>query len=370
MSISNVPKKYESSANDFSRFNLLSNGGFTGFSNTYKYVKNTNLSFGSVVNLPTDYIDKRQYQAVSFSMQPATEPGSENKLGFWDVYGVKGSVEVAPKDSATGNVIPARDGGNYVRVVLNEKGSIFFDQDYADVAPLRGHPVMVAYSAAAAKGNVTLEMSLLDGDDVVFVQRNESSTFGVNSRVVREAQIPSTTTSLRFRLKLTGLVGSSCLISSVTSVLGPAGNTLPFVPSIEDTVVPAGTVILMEGDSCPPGYQDATAGVPAMVLGTSGQHVWADEAGQAVTTLGSDTHDHNPNGAVDATLPSSNQLHDTPDFIPEDSRATVRTPLFGSLPQFPGEKPAEVLGVAHTHKLRTQMGCVPPSFPVRICIKL
>jgi len=371
MGIADIPDKYEATANDFARYNLLNNGGFDSFPGTTALVENVNPAFSGGTTTPKrTFIDQKQYRFTSFSFAPAEEAGLENRVGSWDVYGVKGSVEVAPTDASTGFSVFARDGGNFARVTFSAAGSIYFEQDFSDLAKLRGQPIMLAYSGAAGKNNVTINMRLLDGEEEVFSTRDESSTFGQNRRIVRQVDIPATAASLKFQLELVGTVGSRCSISSITSVLGPTGNTLPFVPSICDVTVPSGLVILFEGDACPPGFRDAMNGAEAMLLGVNGEHAIPDADGQAQVLVGNDEHDHNPEGPPDAFGDASSVLHETPIPIPFGSQAFVRTPLFGTLPQFPGEQPAEVLGTRHTHKLTTKMTSVPPSFPVRACIKL
>lgn len=370
MSNADIPGQFSAPANSFARFNLLNNGGFTAFPTQREFVPNTdsNVGLGSNAAIYT-LIDRRQYEPVSFSFAPAAEAGQENQLGSWDVYGVSASLEVAPKDATTEQPIIAPDGGNLLRINFSEKGSVFLEQQVEDIPALRGQLLTLAYSGRAFKGNVTIYARLLSGDEVLLEDRSDTSTFGGNRRTVRQVLVPVEVTTLRFQIELVGTVGAVCGLSSVVALLGPAGSSVAFVPSIADLVVPSGTVIMLVGDACPPGYQRADGGQEALLLGVTGQHALL-EAGQTIGLIGKDEHDHNPNGALDTLSDPIDATHQTDAPIPFDSQDVVHTPLFGSEAQFPGEKSADILGVAHTHSLNTKMVCVPPSFPVRICIKL
>lgn len=366
MTVSDVAKDYLAVARSDGRVNLLHNGDFTRYEQSLKLYQD----IGEQRNGLYDLVDERLYFPVSKSFSIASEAGKENVIGHWDIWGVSGSIEIAPVDTTTGAVIPSFDGGNLIRVSFIDNGTINLDQDIADIAAIRGKRLSFAFSGRKFSKDVTIRLILLDQDEEIYSKSFSTTTFGKYRRVFDSVIAPSTLSSLKVRLALDGLVGASVGLSGLTAILGPTGPTIPYVPSIGDITIPSGTVILWGGDVCPSGYKVVNEGTDRMALTTGGPAYFRNTDGTVFLSGGQDSHDHDPNGAVDGLDEPSTAKHTTKTPIPNSAQATIHGIKFGEQPTFPGEKPVKALGIKHSHKLATKMNSAPPTFPMKFCVKL
>ena len=371
MALPDVPKLHILSANDRSRLNLLHNGGFTAYPAGLGVVQDTSaVRAGGLSVQRYDLVDKRLYQAVSASFQVPSEAGGESLLGHWDLYGGVGAVEIAPIDASTGRVITPAGGGNLARFSFTASGAITIAQVVTDPAPLRGQSISVAYTGRSFDYTVVVKAQVWVDEVLLGESIQQSQTFGVRRRVQFDTQIPNTAKTIEVRVVLTAGPGCAVGLSGITAILGPTGPNTAYVPSVVDITIPSGTVILWEGDACPAGYSELPGSDPRRPLFTGGRANSVTAGAKARSTGGQDTHDHHPDGPEDCLEEPLTSLHDTDTPIPFESQTSIHGVEYGTQDQYPGEKPVEALGVAHTHHLKTAMTAVPPCFPVRYCVKI
>jgi hypothetical protein len=355
------PTRHNVTAHESSRVNLINNGAFTAYAAGLDQILDT-------VRNQYEVVDRKQYEDVSFSFDPPDAPGNENALGYWDVYGSASGVDVAPT-AANGTVYTSYDGGNVVRVQFLSTGSVFFDQTIQNIAGLRGEKMSIAISGYSFLGAVQVALVVLaDGVELGRLAAL-SASFGAYRRFGKTLSIPHTTKKLDLRIELKGSAGSSVGLSGVTVLQGASGDINRFVPSIADTAMPANTVILFEGDSCPQGYRDVSPVDSVMGIVTSG-HASIMGANAFTPFGGSDTHDHNPDSSTSALVETSADTHATDSPLPNSGTGQFNTKLFTSATKAPNEIPITIAGIDHSHELTSSMESIPPSFPMKFCRKL
>lgn len=175
-------------------------------------------------------------------------------LGKWRVSGVGGTVEISPS-APDGTPYPSYDGGNLLRVGFTERGAIELTQTIDDVKPLRGRVVTAAYSGRRFAGRVKVELLVrFDGEerllDVAY-----STQFGEYVRRVATTTAPLNVGRVEFALRLTGEIGDTIGLSGAAFALGDYRFDLPYRESAAETAIPAGSVVMTVGASCPPGYR-------------------------------------------------------------------------------------------------------------------
>lgn len=380
----NVARSYLSVANDQNNTNWLSNGGFVDYPAGLGLYEDLSadrravpadagdIAIDGLRNF--DLVDAKLYQTVNYSFISASSPGLDNVLGYWDIYGTAASVEVAPVTS-TGSVITSLDGGNLIRLSFPEAGTVTFDQELSDLKPFVGEQATFAISGRAFNKNVTVTMSLIADDEVVGSKIGQSQTFGDYKRLVNAVTVPITAKKVVYRLEIKGTKGASVGLSGAALFLGPVGPVARFTPSFTDVMLPAGTTIMVEGDTCPAGFRETSFSQDAMAMLTTGQATL--RGSELVVASGQDIHDHNPNAALDALTESpSAERHLSSLLLPLSEQTNMHGIPFGQDVglaggnQFPNAKPSVVLGIEHTHLLSSHMVSLPPTFALRFCTKI
>ena len=175
-------------------------------------------------------------------------------LGRWRVSGVGGTLETAPVDAA-GVPYPSYDGGNLLRIAFTERGTIELAQALDDVKPLRGRTLTAAFSGRKFVGRVRLDLLLrVDGVEVPLLTAY-STQCGDYSRHVATAPIGLNAAAVEFVLRATGEAGDAVGLSGAACALGDYRFDLPYRESDAERALPRGTVVLMTGAACPPGYR-------------------------------------------------------------------------------------------------------------------
>lgn len=347
------PKEINLLAGSGSRTNLVNNGDFTGYNAGLKLVQNTGFSLDAHPQL----IDERQYRAVPYSFSTPSEAGTPY-LGYWDIYGAAGSVDVAPDGRE------AYDGGNYAVFSFLEGGSITIEQDLAAPLSIADAVITASIGGISGEGAVGVNLELMKRGASPFVAGTTSTitgewesvaatyvastSFGAHRRVHVSATMPAAQ-AYRLRITLVGHAGASVGLSGITVAHGGPGR---YVKSVADTALPSNTVILHEGPSCPPGFLEVASG--RNVLLTTGHPMRS--GGDYTADGGSDTHTHSIDGAPVSSGPANT--------------TTASVKLFSEVSKHPGEKPVKVLSAAHEHELDTEMTSIPPSFGLLVCRKL
>lgn len=345
-------------------YNLLNNGGFTQYTGRYAFVTNT-----ASDRTPEAFekVDASLYGPVRVGF-PLTD---DQNLGFWRFTGPQARGLVSPTDER-GDTRTSRDGGNLLKIQFLEDGELLMEQELLDPRRFEGVDISAAFTGVFLKGEPLVE-GVFVVDDVEFTVFSVSAAaFGDYRRVGGYFTCPEQAEKVVFRLKITGQVGEEFCMGGVSALLGYRIQSVPFVSSFIDRAVPSGVTYMVAGEACPPGYYQVEDGRMALVSGTTpAQRI----EGQFVDQLGQDRHDHNP---------------DTPNTLAEPSTALIETfsPLGASDAQlvhgvpfhqwpsniqfnpFPDEIAVTVLGERHTHRVNTEMECLPPTFPVRFCKKL
>jgi hypothetical protein len=219
-------------------------------------------------------------------------------------------------------------------------------------------------------GNPLLRMGLVIDGEFREALSAAVVSFGEYRRITGSVSVEKAE-SIVFRLEIQGCASDEVAISGICMKLGETAPPMRFVSSLVDRALPSGVTFMFEGDSCPPGFEDLEDNRMALVSGTK---AFQSVGGDYVNMLGSDTHDHTPetNGLDPASTDSI--ITETP--LKAIETAIIRAVPFNDYPStvpfqpYPGEQPVTVLGVNHSHRIRTNMTAVPPSFPVRLCKKL
>jgi hypothetical protein len=374
MALPDVPKQHLLLAGSRSRLNLVHNGGFTAYPGGLGVVEDT-LAMrkgGSIAAAVTrrDLIDRRLYQPVSASFAIPADAGGESILGHWDVFGGPGAVEIAPIDSVSGRVLPAVGGGNVARISFTGAGTITLSQLITDPAPLRSQALSLSYTGRSFAGQVVIDMIVLaDGQELARLAQ-QSNTFGAYRRPQLSVSVPGTAEVIEVRLELAAGPGASVGLSGIAAFLGATGPVAPYTPSLVDLVIPSGTVVMWEGETCPAGYRSVPGSDGLQALLTGGPANFMSEDGEASFAGGQDEHDRNPAGAADTLEVPLSTDHDTDVPLPFEAQTSIHGVEFGTQSQYPGEKPVRALGVSHTHKIKSRMSAVPPCFPIRYCVKI
>ena len=345
-------------------YNLLNNGGFTQYTGRHAFVENT-----AADRTPesAEKVDASLYGPVRIGF-PLTD-GQD--LGFWRFAGPKARGLVSPTDER-GDTRTSRDGGNLLKIQFLEGGELLMEQELLDTRRFEGVDISAAFTGVFLKGEPLIE-GIFVVDDVEFpIFSVSAAAFGDYRRVGGHFTCPDQAQKVVFRLKITGQVGEEFCIGGVSALLGYRIQSAPFVSSFIDRAVPSGVTYMVTGEACPPGYYQVEDGRMALVSGTTpAQRV----NGQFVTQLGLDRHDHNPDTPNTLTEPSSALINT---FVPlgaGDAQLVHGAP-FQQWPAsiqfnpFPDEVAVTVLGERHSHRINTEMDCLPPTFPVRFCKKL
>lgn len=195
---------------------------------------------------------------------PSTRP-VESDLGAWVTWGSSSILEVVSP-----SVAPSPDGGNTVRLILGATGEVNLAQKITDLRPLAGQTISLAFSASAGQGRVKVSpVATINGTETV-LGTFYSRSFGFSSRVVRTVELPSGLSSLEVGLKFEGPVDTSLQFSALQLSLGNYRPQLPFSESPLDSVIPRGTILMVNGTTCPSGYRelpDSEGRIPYGFLG-------------------------------------------------------------------------------------------------------
>lgn len=340
-------------------FNLINNGGFTSYGRRWLAVPNT-ANFRS--DWAVDNLDMGLYARLGASFR-----SEDNQLSGWDAQGVRGVFVTAPR-SDEGYEITTPDPGNVLQVSLLEDGDLYLSQEIVDVKRLYGADISVSLGGVFISGKPELALELVVDGEVSTLLEVFASTFGDYRRVGGYASFPDKVTEARVRLRITGCAGDGLGISGVMVSLGPQTANTQFSSSLLDRVVPAGTVYMVVGDTCPSGYVEI--GKAGDMVITSGTKAFQSMRGEYVRALGQSEHSHHPED-------------DDPLSEPTQDTITTKVPLTsGVVPvsavqfgdyvpysPYPNELPDVVLGASHTHTVQSKMPSAPPTFPVKYCGK-
>lgn len=345
--------------------NLLSNGGFTQYSERWRVLENTSTDR---VAGSADVVDLDQYRMGQVGFI-STE---SNHLGMWDISGVRCGLTVAPT-RLDGTTITSNDGGNVLKLSFMENGEFVLTQTLHDVKRFNNVALSVACSGIAIEGSPIVRLTVeVNGEDID-VAVASSNAFGTYRRFGDYITLPAVVTSLKIKIKLVGCFGEEVCLSGVCAVLGHKTKVIPFSSSLIDRACPSGIVFMVAGDVCPSGYRDHMPN-PAMAL-VSGTKATQRFTHEYVQSVGFDEHDHSSTRVDNIRPPVNTTVETTKPIVPSATRLAFgadfhRYPTDIPFMPYPGELPVTLLGPNHSHKLRSRMTHIPPTFPVKFCIKL
>jgi len=374
-----IHKNYRALASDRSAVNWINNGGFTSFDRKLRLLPNNSVDrINPAIGRPAyDLVDPDLYKRSFYSFAIPSTAGTQF-LGYWDVYGVAGSIAINPSDRA-GNVLTSYDGGNLITINGSVGGSITLDQKIDYYQPLAGQDVTISVSGKKLIGAVKVEFILADSSDMHTFDVS-SQFFGNYRRFSKSFKLKNDLSSLTFRVRASGSGSWSIGLSGLSLTLG-ANSVVPFTHSIADLAIPKGTVFMFTGDSCPTGFVTVADQRMAVVRGAPNFHVTQDALGAAVPGMefGQDEHDHvETDGQVDGLFEPSDLRTPTAEEMPRDASRWIHGVPYrdavvwanGGVDTFPDEDATAALGTTHGHTLITKMSSIPPTFKVRFCEKL
>lgn len=350
----------KASANKTSVPNAINNGGFTAFKIALESHKRDSLY---------DVIDPRLYRRVSTSFNIPTAAGTENFLGYWDIFGVASSVVVNPI-TFLGDSVLSPDGGNVIEMRLSQTGKVQMAQAFPSVAALRNRSISVTLSTRKGVGSLKLSAYIKTDTTTLPLISTQTSATSTFRRFNGTTLVPFNTKTAELVIEFSGSSGASAYLAAVAVAFDASGAPVPFTPSTSDIAVPSGTVFLFTGTGVVPGFQDITEGQNCLICLVPGTGAIVASDGSIVSVAGSDTHDHDPARTQDTLEENKAAAHFTDSIVPEEDQVSVHTDIYGTVQKYPKEQPVTVLGINHTHKLDSSMTSIPPSFPVRILKKI
>ena len=123
-----------------------------------------------------------------------------------------------------------------------------------------------AYSAYRIDGEVKLETSIDFGTEELSGVPYFSSNVGQYRRITHEVEeCPFGLNKIVLRLTISGDRGESVGISGMSFALGAFSLSLPYSESLGDFLLPRGSVILWEGESCPSGFREVAGAEDAFL---------------------------------------------------------------------------------------------------------
>lgn len=181
-------------------------------------------------------------------------------LANWTISGSEdgcGSIDLDPLNPRTGIRHRSFDSGKFARVSFFKKATITLEQEVEVINQFRGVPATTAFSAYRIDGEVKLDTEIDFGSETINGIPFFSSNVGAYRRITHEVEAcPLGLTKIILRLKISGDRGESVGISGLSFALGAYALSLPYSEAAGDVLLPRGTVILWEGDSCPPGFRE------------------------------------------------------------------------------------------------------------------
>lgn len=369
---SDVHKIYRTVADEGSSVNWLDNGNFAGYDRTLRAVLDNSSARASVAPV-YDFIDANLYRKEVHAFDIGTTKPTENTIGSWYIYGVPGAVVLNPVDLGSGTTIPSFDGGCLAKIEAEKSGSITMEQPIDYYTPLLGQDMTLAISVRKFSGQVKVEMFLcVDGFDTNGLT-TQSQFAGTYRRYTKAVHVPLDTKTLSVKIKLSGLGSWSVGVSGASMIMS-ACTSVPYTESLADVVIPKGTTILFQGESCPSGYLSiADDGRYALISsGTAGIIENTDAGPKLTTEAGSDKHDH-ADSTIDCLEEPKTVEFETAAPIPEDCTSyELGMPYHHSTIDswYPHSKPTAALSVNHTHKIKAVMDAAPKALKVKFCKKL
>lgn len=196
--------------------------------------------------ITTTNIIVQQLPVPGFSIESQPEP--ENTLAFWDVGGASGRASFNEDRESP-------DGGNLLRVVFNEDGTITLSQSIESFNKFRGKPITLAVSGGTAERSVKVTMMVDTGGETLESRPFFSEYFGFYSRLIDVLEVPLDISKFEVTIKLEGREGASVDLSGAVLAIGAYSGDLPYADNIADKAMPSGIIIGWTGDACPPGFR-------------------------------------------------------------------------------------------------------------------
>jgi hypothetical protein len=244
-------------------------------------------------------------------------------VGGWSIYGNQneaGAVDFDPINAVTGVRRRSFDSGHLLRVTFYDDTTITLEQEVDVINQFRGMPATFAFSAEKIEGEVKVFPEFDFGVSTISSYPFFASQIGSYRRIVHALEeCPLDMEKIVIRLKVSGRKGQSIGIAGCAFALGRFDLNLPYSEHPGDVALPRGSVILWEGDSCPPGFRPVpeadekmlfqTFGDPNVVSGATEEYpetmggVFADSKPELRQTLGDDQHFvHQRDGMVGAPV--------------------------------------------------------------------
>jgi len=231
-------------------------------------------------------------------------------VGNWAISGTQdnaGAVDFDPVNAMTGVRRRSFDSGHLLRVTFYDDVTITLEQEIDVVNQFRGMPASFAFSAAKIEGEIKLWPEFDFGTEVIEGVPFFASQVGSYRRVVHAVdKCPLGLEKIVVRLKVKGRRGYAIGIAGLSFALGRFDLSLPYSEHPGDVALPRGTVILWEGDSCPPGFRPLpeadqkmlfqTFGDPNVLSGGTEEYpesmgdFFANKKAETRETLGDDQH--------------------------------------------------------------------------------
>lgn len=218
------------------------------------------------------------------------KPVSETIAG-WKMWGVQGQAihRVVVNAAQQGG----HRGGLMTSIDFLQAGTLFIEQPLDPFEHLLGQPINFSAGFDAGEGSVNIKLQLLDGDSVV-AEIEESATQFMRGyqRLGLNAELDNSLGSLSVRILATGKQNTSFRFSDLALTYGTKrAQDTDLAPDLAAAGRPRGTLLMILGDSCPPGYRLNCDAEDHLFLSTHGD-ILSDQSLKNAGQGGTFSHDH------------------------------------------------------------------------------
>lgn len=228
--------------------NQLINGSLQAIARTVEYSDHPDAGppfLISEVNLP----------GLDSAVEIAAEKPKSETIGGWKIWGSVAQAIHRKTDSGTRT--GSSRGGVTVQLDLLVGGTLVMEQPIDPFEHLVGQDITFSVGLDAGEGSVTVTLKLMDGDTELASSTPVASKFVKGYKhIALTATLANNINSLQARVEFTGDQNTSVKISDIALVFGTVKDfDTELVSDLSESARPRGTVLMVLGEVCPPGYR-------------------------------------------------------------------------------------------------------------------